>query len=141
MKTLILSILALASFAAPAARADIAQTIFSCRAVNAPMDAGLIVTIQTIPGSIGPGYPGNSTYVATVSRQSIAGPRPVRTVKVTQVPVLHRLGAPAIYKGREFKLSVQMMVSPSQGGYRGHVDFEVPRGGRFSEDLVCKLTR
>jgi hypothetical protein len=110
--------------------------IVDCDAVRSGPDFGTGVTIESVRHGRG-----IAQLQATVTSQSIAGPRVIGQYFVRQLPMPpHRMGAPVVYRGMGFELEVNFTTSPIGGRHLGRMVAEV-HGQRVVEQMMCRNVR
>jgi hypothetical protein len=121
--------------AVSAAHADIADelyTVVQCTSQSIMLSHNVQVEIKE------GGFSG--VTLATVTLQN--GPAPARTlgpISVRQKPVQPGVdGAPLVYVGQDFELSVNVDGAPTPRGQYSHLTAEVD-GERVNEPMMCQL--
>lgn len=136
-KQIIIGILTLLAMSAVAQAAPVqGLNEMQCQELNGAIDHEIIVNIDWVmtPGTQ------NGHHVATVSRETIAGPEQIRRLNVAK-QVKNVPGAPLLYVGKEFTLSVVATGSHySGGGMSAHLEADT-RQGRLDLPMVCNFVR
>ncbi len=138
MKKIALSVLALSMMVAgQAAHASPAIPELECTAVHSGSDFGYQLEISALPHSYKSVQEGVK-YIATLSMQTIMGPRPV-AVYSAQKKMPTPLGSSLVYSGKNFELEV-VNSAPVQKGIYSRLTAET-KNGRIVEEMYCRFVR
>lgn len=134
----ILSVLGCFALAQEASATSITH-VLRCRDSRPIVDAGYNVRIDALQGPPVEGQPSRLSLQAILSVNSFVGPRESQTYIVTREQG-SALGAPVIFKGKDFNLEVKVDGTPIEGGIFSHLTAEY-YGYRVSQDMICNFTR